>query len=118
MLQNLVSNVLKPKPSLSRPSRVIFIVRSFLSDLFRKPLLLLREALSFVVVPFFFAMIALVFGYWPVALLLLGIAAFIAYFFRDPERVAPTETNVIVAPSDGRIIQTRVWRSAEARKAI
>ena len=53
--------------------------------------MLLREALPFVAVPFFFAIIALALGYWPVALLLLGIAVFSAYFFRDPEeeRLSP-----------------------------
>src|SRR2546423_13519379 len=69
--------------------------------------MLLREALPFVAVLFFFAIIALALGYWPVALLLLGIAAFIVYFFRDPDCIPPTETNVIVAPSHGRITRIR-----------
>jgi phosphatidylserine decarboxylase len=70
-------------------------------------MLLLREAWLFIVILFFFVMIALVLGYWPIALLLLGIAAFIIYFFRDPDCIPPTETNIIVAPSHGRITRIR-----------
>jgi phosphatidylserine decarboxylase len=34
---------------------------------------------------------------------LLLLAAFMAYFFRDPERAAPTEGSVVVSPADGRV---------------
>jgi phosphatidylserine decarboxylase len=37
------------------------------------------------------------------AALLLLLAAFMAYFFRDPERAVPTERTVIVSPADGRV---------------
>jgi phosphatidylserine decarboxylase len=39
------------------------------------------------------------------------LAAFMAFFFRDPRRQPPTDSNVVVAPADGRV--TRV-RSVEA----
>ncbi len=35
--------------------------------------------------------------------LLLLLAAFMAYFFRDPERTVPSEGTVIVSPADGRV---------------
>lgn len=70
-------------------------------------MVLRREGLTYIFVPILLAMIPLAFGYWLAALLLLGIAAFMAYFFRVPEPVAPTETNVIVAPSDGRITRIK-----------
>jgi phosphatidylserine decarboxylase len=35
------------------------------------------------------------------------LAAFMAYFFRDPERVAPAETDVVLSPSDGRITRIK-----------
>jgi phosphatidylserine decarboxylase len=43
---------------------------------------------------------------WLLALgaLLLGLAAFVAYFFRDPEREAPVEADLVVAPADGRVV--------------
>lgn len=34
---------------------------------------------------------------------LLLLAAFMAYFFRDPERAVPSERTVIVSPADGRV---------------
>lgn len=37
------------------------------------------------------------------AFVLLLLALFMAYFFRDPERAAPTERTVIVSPADGRV---------------
>lgn len=37
------------------------------------------------------------------ACVLLLLAAFMAYFFRDPERAVPTERTVIVSPADGRV---------------
>jgi phosphatidylserine decarboxylase len=38
-----------------------------------------------------------------VAAVLLLVACFMAYFFRDPERAAPPERSVIVSPADGRV---------------
>ena len=38
------------------------------------------------------------------ALLSLGVTAFVLYFFRDPERIAPEEEDVIVSPADGKVI--------------
>ena len=40
---------------------------------------------------------------WPVALVFVVLAAFMAYFFRDPKRIPPVERGLIVAPADGRI---------------
>lgn len=37
------------------------------------------------------------------ACVLLLLAAFMAYFFRDPERTIPSERTVIVSPADGRV---------------
>jgi len=48
-------------------------------------------------------MIPILFGYWPIALVFLFLAAFMAYFFRDPSRAIPTEPGIIVSPADGRV---------------
>ncbi len=33
------------------------------------------------------------------------VAAFLAYFFRDPERIPPDAPGVVVAPADGRVLE-------------
>ena len=44
--------------------------------------------------------------WWGLALLCLLLAAFMAWFFRDPERAVPTAPDLIVSPADGKV--TRV----------
>jgi phosphatidylserine decarboxylase len=54
-----------------------------------------------------------VWGWGPCAL----AAAFVAFFFRDPERVPPSDQGLVVSPADGRV--TAVERDpAGARVAI
>jgi phosphatidylserine decarboxylase len=48
------------------------------------------------------ALIAL--GFWVGAALCLGMAAFMAFFFRDPERKIPRDGDVVVSPADGRVL--------------
>jgi phosphatidylserine decarboxylase len=43
-------------------------------------------------------------GLWIVAVLLLVIAAWVAYFFRDPERVGPRGDRYVISPADGRVV--------------
>jgi phosphatidylserine decarboxylase len=43
-------------------------------------------------------------GYSLLALVSLALTSFILYFFRDPERVAPEEDDVVVSPADGKVI--------------
>ncbi len=38
------------------------------------------------------------------AILLLGLAGFMAFFFRDPERRIPQDDSVIVSPADGKVV--------------
>jgi phosphatidylserine decarboxylase len=52
-------------------------------------------------------------GYWPVALPFILLAAFMAYFFRDPQRDTPSDANVIVSPADGRVTRVRLLSPAE-----
>jgi phosphatidylserine decarboxylase len=42
---------------------------------------------------------------WTIAgAILIGLAAFIFYFFRDPKRVISAEPGAVVAPADGRVV--------------
>lgn len=44
-------------------------------------------------------------GFFHTGFLWLGViaAAFIAYFFRDPQRVTPLDENLVISPADGKI---------------
>lgn len=41
---------------------------------------------------------------WPFAVVFAALALFMAYFFRDPERVGPEEAGVVVSPADGTVM--------------
>jgi len=43
-------------------------------------------------------------GWWIAAAACFGLAAFMAFFFRDPERNCPTDETLIVSPADGRVV--------------
>jgi phosphatidylserine decarboxylase len=72
---------------------------------------LVRDGIPFVIAPLLLAFALLVFGYWPISLVLLLGAGFMAFFFRDPRRAVPQEPGVIVSPADGRV--TLVQRANE-----
>lgn len=62
-----------------------------------------RDGLIYVLIPGALAILATVLGYWPVGIALGLLTAFMAYFFRDPKREAPSESDVVVSPADGRV---------------
>lgn len=67
-----------------------------------------REGILYVLVPLVLMAGLVALGFWPIAIVFAAIAAFMAYFFRDPQRLSPTDPNVVVSPADGRV--TRVQR--------
>jgi phosphatidylserine decarboxylase len=67
---------------------------------------MVRDGIPFVLTPAALALVALLLGYWYVALPLFVLAAFMAFFFRDPKRPAPSDESLVLAPADGRV--TRV----------
>ena len=66
-----------------------------------------REGIPFILVPLVVSIATAILGLWYVTVLLLVVAAFMAFFFRDPERIPPDEPNVIVAPADGRVTRVK-----------
>jgi phosphatidylserine decarboxylase len=62
-----------------------------------------REGLPYILIPLVLTAGLFALGYWPIALIFLLLAGFMAFFFRDPRRRIPVEAGVIVAPADGRI---------------
>jgi phosphatidylserine decarboxylase len=70
-----------------------------------------REGLLFIAIAavvaaggFGFAISRRSWGLWLAALVLLLLALWVAYFFRDPERTGERGTSLIVAPADGKLI--------------
>lgn len=61
----------------------------------------------YVLVPGTLAVVLIILGLWPVALMFVVLAAFMAFFFRDPRRQPPTDANLVVAPADGRVTRVR-----------
>jgi phosphatidylserine decarboxylase len=41
---------------------------------------------------------------WVLAVPFVALAAFFAFFFRDPERRPPADADVVLAPADGRVL--------------
>jgi phosphatidylserine decarboxylase len=77
-----------------------------------------REGLPYIFIPLLLAIIPLVLGYWPVALVLIALAAFMAFFFRDPQRTVPAESGIIVSPADGRVTRVRALIPGDANSSI
>lgn len=69
---------------------------------------MVREGMVWVLVPLLLGLAAGLLLSWWVAVPLLLLAAFMAYFFRDPHRVAPTEAGLVVSPADGRVTRIEV----------
>jgi phosphatidylserine decarboxylase len=70
-----------------------------------------REGLLFIAVAavvaasgFGFAITRRSWGLWLAAFVLLLIALWVAYFFRDPERVGQRGPSLVVSPADGKLI--------------
>lgn len=58
---------------------------------------------------------AAVLGFWYVAAFLFVVALFMAFFFRDPKRVPPSDPDVVVSPADGRV--TRIGPASSGADA-
>jgi phosphatidylserine decarboxylase len=76
---------------------------------------MVKDGYPWVLVPLVAGLAAAVlYLFWPalpllvLALVLLLLAAFMAYFFRDPQRAVPSESGLVVSPADGKV--TRVER--------
>jgi phosphatidylserine decarboxylase len=66
------------------------------------------EGWGFILVPLALAALLAWTGWIKAALVLGVVAAFMAFFFRDPERAAPAVPGAILAPADGRVVDVRV----------
>jgi len=64
-----------------------------------------KEGFPFIALFVIPALVFFALGWWIAALLCLLLAAFMAFFFRDPERACPTDDRIVVSPADGRIVR-------------
>ena len=76
---------------------------------------MIRDGIPWVLIPLLAAIAAAALAgfwssaFWLAAIALLLLTAFMAYFFRDPRRDAPSEPSLVVSPADGRV--TRVQQT-------
>ena len=69
---------------------------------------MVRDGIPYVAIPLVLAVAPVIFGFWLLAIPFVAVAAFMAYFFRDPHRTVPTEPGIIVAPADGLVTIVRL----------
>lgn len=73
----------------------------------RRMLPIAPEGWVLILVPLALALLVAWAGWYKVAALALLVAAFMAFFFRDPERTPPSVAGAILAPADGRVVDVR-----------
>ena len=64
---------------------------------------IVKESIPYILIPTLLAIAAGALGFWYVSAFLIVVALFMAFFFRHPKRVPPTDTDVVVSPADGRV---------------
>jgi phosphatidylserine decarboxylase len=70
----------------------------------------LRDAYTFIIPLVLLALVCAALGWWYApgffigAAVLLLLAGFVAFFFRDPQREVPADSDAIVSPADGRVV--------------
>lgn len=65
---------------------------------------MVKEGFYFGLPPMVLGGLALFFHWYAVAAIVLFLAAFTFYFFRNPQRRIPPEPGMIVSPGDGRVV--------------
>lgn len=80
---------------------------------------MVRDGLPYVIGPLVAALLAGAFGYWLIAFGAVLLAAFMAYFFRNPRRTAPAGAErIVVAPADGRVTRVERLDPAQAQSPM
>ena len=67
--------------------------------------MIVKDAYRFLLPLLAAAALAYFLGLFPIAILVLFLAGFVAFFFRNPNREIPVDPRVIVSPADGRVVK-------------
>jgi phosphatidylserine decarboxylase len=63
-----------------------------------------KEGIPYIILFIVPAAIFAALGWWIAAALCFALAAFMAFFFRNPERDCPVDDRLIISPADGRVV--------------
>jgi phosphatidylserine decarboxylase len=63
-----------------------------------------KEGIPYIILFMVPAAIFAALGWWIAAALCFALAAFMAFFFRNPERDCPIDDRLIISPADGRVV--------------
>ncbi len=74
----------------------------------RKSIPIAREGFPFIATALALALLAALAHMRGLAGFFALLTLFVAYFFRDPERVTPLESNALVAPADGKVLNVQI----------
>jgi phosphatidylserine decarboxylase len=73
-----------------------------------------KDGILWILIPLLAALAVAFYGLWWAAAPLLLLTAFMAYFFRDPNRVSPEDETLVVSPADGRVTRVEKLSPVEA----
>lgn len=73
---------------------------------------MVREGYPFILLPVLIAAVLFFFGFYIVGAGFIALALFMAYFFRDPKRVHPLGSDLVLSAADGRV--TRIDKSDDS----
>ena len=63
-----------------------------------------KEGIPYIILFIVPAAIFAALGWWIAAAFCFALAAFMAFFFRNPERDCPVDERLIISPADGRVV--------------
>ena len=63
-----------------------------------------KEGIPFIAIFLLPAALFVFLHWWVAAILCLLLAAFMAFFFRDPQRDCPMDDTIVISPADGRVV--------------
>lgn len=68
---------------------------------------IVKEGFPFILSGFILSGLFFLFNLNTIALIGAGLSVFIIWFFRDPERIIPTESGAVLPPADGRVLEIK-----------